>query len=462
MNIKAEGSGESIDQVIRELQKGKHYPCYLIYGEDPFLIKDALNRLIDLMIPAADRDFNLFLIDGEEVNTESLCESLLTSPLLPGRKLVVVRRAPFFLSRQTAVDIVRKVREHLESDPLKAGREFLTFLSVAGWSLDDLRDDGWKKIGDEEWFALVDGEAGHQRELWLPKVIGFCTAHGLQTRRALDEADKLVQTLSSGLPEGHFLILTALAVDKRKRLYKTISELGKIVHFPQVKGDARQKAQVVAAAKDLLSASGKTLTDGAWLLLGEKTGFDLMNSMSALEKLIVHAGERKVIEEKDVAGLIVKTKEDDVFKLTAALAEKNVALGLQILSELLVRGMQPLVILAMLTREVRFLLQAKILMLHAQLGDFDARMDYPAFQGRVYPKIKALAPAAGDPERAVELAGLHPYVIYNTMKNAGRFSYDLLLGSLDRLAEADLQMKTTAKSPRLLLERFIMKTGTPS
>jgi len=410
-----------------------------------------------MMMPAADRDLNLFSLNGEDVDADSLCETLITSPLLPGRKLVVVRRAPFFHSKQTSADIIQKVREYLDSDPLRAGREFMTFLAVAGWNLDDLKDDGWKKISDEEWFSVVDGEAGHQREQWLPKVVGFSVQHGLQARRAVDDADQLMKTLASGLPEGHFLILTASAVDKRKRLYKTISEIGKIITFPQIKGDIRQKAQLMAATKGLLSAGGKSLTDGAWTLLGKKTGFDLQNAAGALEKLIVHAGDRAVIDEKDVAGLIGKTKEDTVFNLTAALAEKNVALSLTVLGDLMVHGIQPLMILAMLTRELRFLMQGRILLTHGPLGGFDAKMDYNAFQGRVYPKIKAMATSSADGDRVIELAGQHPYVIYNTLRNADRFSYEALLGCLEMLAHADLQMKTTARNPRLLLEHFILK-----
>ena len=458
MSAKAEGSGESLEQVIRDLQKGKLYPCYLLYGEDEFLIKEALRHFVDILIPAGDRDFNFFSLDGEEIDTDSLCETLQTSPLLPGRKVVVVHRAPFFLSRQTAADIIQKVREHLDTDPLRAGRDFLTFLTVAGWNLDDFKEDGWKKITDDEWFALVDGEAGHQREQWLPKVVAYCVQQGLKVRKAVDEADQLMQTLVSGLPEGHCLVLTAAAVDKRKRLFKTISDLGRIIYFPQTKGETRQKAQLLTASKTILSSCGKFLTDGAWALLGEKTGYDLQNSMSALEKLILHAGDRKVINEQDVADLIGKTKEDTVFNLTAAMAEKNATLCLSVLNELIVKGIQPLVILAMLTREVRFLLQAKILFLHAPLHGFDARMDYNAFQGRIYPKIKTMAASSGDKDRVqiVELAGSHPYVIFNTLKNAGRFSYEALLECLDRLAESDLQIKTSAKNPRLLLERFLL------
>ena len=457
MNPKAESSGESLERVIRELEAGKRYPCYLVYGDDDFLLQGALNQIVALLLPARDRDLNLVAIDGDEVDTDRLCETLLTSPMFPGQKVVVVRRAPFFHSRQTGAAVMQKVRENLNADLMRAGRDFMTFLAIAGWSLDDLKDDGWKKIADEEWLSVAGGDAGHGREEWLPKLIGFCVGQGLGVRKAIDDADMLMKTLGSGLPAGHFLVLTATAIDKRKRLFKTIAELGRIITFPQAKGDARQKAQLMSAAREILAASGKSLTDDAWSLLGKKTGFNLRQATNALEKLILHAGERRVIAGEDVAALIGKTREDSVFQLTAALAEKNMALGLAILDELMVRGTPPLMILAMLARELRFLLQAKILLLYGPLGGFDAKMDFSAFQGRMYPRLKTLSASSGSGQRGIELAGQHPYVIFQTLKNVGRFSYGLLVGCLESLAEADLQMKSTGKNPRLLLERFILK-----
>ena len=462
MTFKPESPGDSFDKAIRELEQGKVCPCYLIFGEDEFLIRDATNRLVNLLIPAQDRDLNLLVMDGEEADTANLCETLMTSPLLPGRKVVVVRRAPFFLSRQTAVDIIQKVRERLDTDPGGAGRDFMTFLAVAGWDLEDLADDGWKKISDETWSDMVTGDAGRDREQWLPKVVAYCREHNLKAHKGADDAEQLTAALLSGLPDGHFLILTATAADKRKRLFKTISEIGKVIQFSQPKGDARQKAQLMTTASSLLKANGKSLTEGAWTLLGQKTGFELQHSMSALEKLILHAGDRRVIDEKDVAGLVGKSKEDSVFSLTAALAEKKAALGLTVLHELIVQGVQPLMILAMLTREIRFLLQAKILLLYGPIKGFEAQMDFSAFQARIYPKIKAMAPSTAGEGQAVELAGLHPYVIFNTLKNTRRFSYEALIGCLDELAASDLLMKTTGKSPQLLLERFILRACSSS
>jgi DNA polymerase-3 subunit delta len=77
------------------------------------------------------------------------------------------------------------------------------------------------------------------------------------------------------------------------------------------------------SARELLAARGKRMSSGAWEVLGRKTGVQLRNAMAALEKLITYTGERKTIEVSDVEEVISRTREDKVFDLTAALAEKN-------------------------------------------------------------------------------------------------------------------------------------------
>jgi len=369
MKGKPKAAGDELQRALQDLARGSLSPCYLIFGADEFLVRDAQEQLVAALLPPADRDLNLFTLDGDEVdNPDSLCETLLTSPLLPGRKVVLVRGATFFHSRQTAADLVRRVRDHLEGNPLRAGRDFITFLAVAGWKLDDLRDDGWKRISDDTWNDLVEGDAGQDRSIWLPRVVALCIEKGLNRKEAAGgDGEQLIRTLSGGLPEGHCLIVTAAGVDKRKRLFKAISDVGVVIAFPDAKPQGRERQPLVAASRSLLAASGKSLTEEAWTLLGEKTGFDIRNGMAALEKLIVYAGPRTEIDEGDVAALVGKTREDTVFNLTNALAEKDLPACLAILDELLVRGTPPIMILAMIAREIRLLLQARLLILQGTL-----------------------------------------------------------------------------------------------
>ena len=454
MNTQPGESTETLEKVLNSIKKGSVAPCYLLYGEEEYLLQDAFNKIIDLLLPAADRAFNLFFMEGGQENVNDICRSLLTMPLIPGRKIVAVRNTTLFQSRKVLPALVQKIRDHLDSNPSQVAGVFLQFLKLAGWKLADFRDGGWKNVSDEDWQRTVEGDRGENREKWLPKAIDLCTEPGMDSRAAGDDSGGLGKILSSGLPKGNHLIFTAQVVDKRKQLFKQIEELGTVLFFPRVK-EAKQKFMLVGMAQGLLAEKGKKLTPDAWQAIGGKTGFELRESMLALEKLIVYTGDRPTIEAGDVEEVTGKTKEDTVFDLTSALVERNLPQTLLVLKDLLEQGVHHLVIMKMLTREVRLLLYARLLLMSGKLTSYTSHMDFSRFQASVCPDIKALA--GKEKEGLGALAGQHPYVMYKLLKSSEKFSYNVLLGHLEYLAEMDLSLRSTGKDPKLTLERFLME-----
>lgn len=452
MDIHADDTGETLEAV---LAGGEVAPCYLIYGEDDYRAGDALNRIVNRLVLPADRDLNLFPVDGEQEDLTWLCETLLTLPLIPRRKVIVVRNTQLFHSRATLPDIIRKIRDHLDNNPARAASYFMEFLKITGWKLDELSDGGWRNVSDEEWRATVAGDSGEDRETWFPRIIDFSSGGGWEVKEAPDRTDRLCEILTDGLPPGNHLILTAVSVDKRKRLFKVLSEVGKVLHFPSLKGESRQKQVLMVQAAELLAQSGKRMSPGAWLVLGEKTGFNLRESLAGIETLVSYTGDRATIEDADVEDVVRTTKEERVFDLTALIAEKNLAPALITLTHLLEQGVHHLLILSMLAREIRLLLYAKVFIMSGKLALFRPDMDYGRFQRTVYPAIKEWSTPGSRKESG--LAGQHPYVIYNALKNSARFSREDLLRSLEELLEMDIAFKTTAKEPKFMLERFLMR-----
>jgi DNA polymerase-3 subunit delta len=449
--------GSSLKDVFFDLKKGNASPCYLLYGEEQFLIKDTLEKIITLILPQSDRDLNLFFMDGEQEDVEGLCQSLLMSPLIAGKKVVVLRNTRLFHSTGISPELTRKIRDHINSDPDMAAKEFMHLLRMTGWSLDDLRDGGWKKLRDDDWQKVVAGDGGHDREKWLPGIIERCIDRGLKEVPVVEGAERLADVLKSGLPEGNHLIVTAGAVDKRKKIFKIISESGKVLHFPQIKVESRKRQVLMDTARDILSEAGKTMTPGAWVAIGKKTGFVVENSVEAIEKLITYTGDKLLIEEKDVEEVIGKTKEGTIFDLTTALSEKNLNRALVALRDLFDQGIHELLILSMMSREVRFLLHAGMLIRSGKLDAFDPKMDYNRFQKSVYPMIRGWISGSGKKEGGGELIRQHPYVMYHALKNSYGFSFDVLVGYLEELVNTDMALKSTARNPKFLLERFLMK-----
>lgn len=445
----------AMEKIFSDIKKGIVAPCYLLYGEEEYQISETLDKILNIILPAADRDFGLFYLEGENADTDSLVNYLLTPSLLGGRKVVVVKNTTIFQSRENLADLIDKIRINIDENPAKAAKSFLAFLKMAGFSREDLQDDGWKKITDEEWKSVVEGDSGADREKWLPRVLAICSGLGLSGESSTDNTEKLEEILQKGWASGNCLILTAGTIDKRKKIFKIISAIGKVLYFGKARGEAGQKEILIKEAQKLLENYGKKLTEAAWILLGQKTGWELRRSMTELEKLVFFVGERPLIEENDVEEVVGHTREDSIFALTAALSEKNQLAALSALRALLDQGLHHLMILTMLVREIRFLLQARVLVDEGKVPALKKNAEYGWFQKNVHPQLNEIA------KSLTKFDGLlfsqHPYVIFNAWRNCGNFSSSRLIKFLDELLEIDRAFKSSAAEPRFLLENFLIK-----
>lgn len=444
----------SLEKVLLDLKKGKVAPCYLLYGEEEYLIQEALRDILDLLVPPSDRDFGLFFLDGSEADFDLLRDRLSAPSLLGGRKVVVVKNTEIFQSRENLGDLIQKIRENLGENQDKAVRSFQAFLKLSGFAWEDLQGAGWQKISDEQWARAVENDPGDDRRTWLPRIVEICAGRGMTSGGDADLSDSFEKLLAGGLPAGNCLILTAEAADKRKKIFKVIDRTGVVLHFGKIKETATRET-LKSEARKLLDGCGKSLTSGAWAALGKKTGFQLRPSLNELQKLVVFAGGKTVIDEEDVETVVGKTKEDRIFDLTNAMSEKNAKAALLALQALLDQGEPPLMILSMISREIRLLLQASILTQSGKLPPMTPGMEFPSFQKNVYPSVSAMAQGMARKEDL--LVGKHPFVIFNALRHCRRFSYPVLIGYLDELLEMDRAMKSSTTDPQLLLERFLIK-----
>ncbi|MBN1548379.1 MAG: DNA polymerase III subunit delta [Syntrophaceae bacterium] len=446
-------------RVLGEVKKGQIRPVYLLHGEEEYLVREALDALIAAIIPEADRELSLFALAGGPDETERLATTLVVPPLLSGRKLIVVRDTHLFHSRQTIAHLVQSIRDHLDKNPQKAAAAFLTFLGMAGWKLEDLQDGGWKSIKNEDWRTMVEGDGKDDREAWLPRVIDLCGDIQGGTKAAGQDENRFENLLRHRMPPENHLILVADAVDRRKKLYKVIAELGAVLHFPKVKTGQRQKERLMEQVRGLLGEKGKRMTAAAWEILGEKTGFELRESVQAIEKLVTFVGDKTTIDAEDVEAVVGKSKEETVFQLISAMTERNLTASLGVLHELILQGAPWLMILAMISREIRHLLQSKLLIRSGAIKDFRPDLDYGEFQRKIYPALKNLAVQGG--KKDMGLVSQHPYAAYQALRSARRFTEEELIGYLDQLVQIDLLLKSTGRDERLLIERFLIAVCTP-
>ena len=54
----------NLKKILDTIGRGASLPCYLIYGDEEYLVADALSRIIGALLPPEQRSLNLFQVEG--------------------------------------------------------------------------------------------------------------------------------------------------------------------------------------------------------------------------------------------------------------------------------------------------------------------------------------------------------------------------------------------------------------
>jgi len=119
------------------------------------------------------------------------------------------------------------------------------------------------------------------------------------------------------------------------------------------------------------------------------------------------------------------------------------------------QGVHHLIILSMMVREVRLLLQARALMDSKKLPETDPSLEYGRFQKNIYPRLAEMK-TVGFGRRDM-IFSQHPFVVYNALRHSTAFSAARLMSLLNDLLEMEIAFKSSGSDPHLLLERFLIR-----
>lgn len=107
-----------MNEIHKKISKKEIAPLYLLYGLEDFLIEESIELILDAVLPASEREFNLSIFDMNEVPIEVALEDAETLPFI-GDKRVVLIKEPIFLTAQkdnNKIDHnVKKLEQYLEN-----------------------------------------------------------------------------------------------------------------------------------------------------------------------------------------------------------------------------------------------------------------------------------------------------------------------------------------------------------
>jgi DNA polymerase-3 subunit delta len=446
---------------------------YLLYGEE-YLSQKVLNILLDRLCPGDDRALSYEAFDGLEHSASDVLDSLNTYAFGAAGKTVGYIDARIFTSKKESGASLAKIKETLNKGNVKkAAKLFLDLLSVWHFSIDSF------DRADRD--ALV-ANAGDDDFKWIDSIVDHCRDSGLTVPPSQDPAAAILAALDKGFPRGNRLIIVTATADKRRQFYKKIKDKGLIIDCSMPKGNRKADKDVQAelcraAVRSVLSTAGKKMAPDAMHALLEMTGPDLRLLAVNTGKLVNYVGDKEAIGRDDVGAVLKRTKEDPIYELTGALADRQAARAFFYLKSLLAAGIAPLQVLAAMINQMRRLLVMKDFA-ESDLGRGWRRdMPYFQFQSAVFPSFKAYddrlaaqldawgSIGDGQPSPKKKAAGSDlmmtrksksPYPLYQTLMKSSNFTRDELIEAAFVLERADRQLKTTGQAPVLVLETVIV------
>ncbi|MEE8398882.1 MAG: hypothetical protein V3S89_07740 [Desulfobacterales bacterium] len=486
----AEINYKALEKHLLDLEKnggGKPLsPVYLIYGEE-LLYKTALGTLLEKLLPPTQRSLNYEPVEGINENIHIALERVNTFSLLSGTKVVALLNSQVFYSKQMNTALIENAKDAYDSKDLKkAAGYFLSALQTLDLTLEDMKHERTRK-------TLLDHPDMDIEDTWIDQITAYCTDQQLVIPTGQDGIQILEDAIVKGFPKNNHLIITAEMVDKRKRLFKKISEKGTIIDCSVPRGERRadktaQEAVLSERMGTILSSSGKTMGRDAYSALSEMTGFDLRTFSNNLEKLINYVGDRKSITVADVESALERTKKDPIFELTNAVTDKNTKDALFFLSSLLSEDIHPLQAMAAIINAMRRLLAIKGFLESPAGNTWQPNCQYNQFQRTVMPAIQAHDKALLDQLEKWQYLGTtrpeadsgeatprgkkkkklttdllvaknpnNAYPVYQNFKKSDKFTKEQLIATIGNLASADRRLKSTQQNPKLVVEETIIR-----
>ena len=302
------------------------------------------------------------------------------------------------------------------------------------------------------------------------------------------DIDLLAGLAEKGIPEGHILIMTSCAPDKRKKIYKTILEHGTVVDCTVATGARKadleeQQTVLRELCRQQLAGTGKQMDTPAFKALVEQTGFNPELFAGNIEKLLSYTGTRNRITAGDVAAVVHRDKKDPIFSLTNAVMDRDTPKALALLNALFSEGFHPLQILKTFENQVRKLLAIKLFLweLHRETPGLPPlkTMHFNGFKQVMMPRIQAWDKAAAEADKALEAAlkleerkgkkakqgpndlllAPNPksaYPVFQNFQKSEHFSLNELTRAMMMLSDLDMKLKTSAVQAEIAIEFFIM------
>ena len=407
--------------LIQDIKTGKIVPIYLIAGEETFLVRETVKQLLDLLLDSGSRDFNLDIFDGSQISVREILSAVEVYPVIADWRVVLVNDPDFLQPTSTNNSI-----------------------SLTPETTEDTED--LDTVGAEIIDPLFTGTPAEPTEPAIVEVDDFID---------LDPKEQFLSWLTGTLPKFSVLILACRhKIDARSRIVKEIRRLGQYVEFSQTDRPT-QNDPLFQQVKEQATKAGKQISLSTYNLMRQRAGQDAHLIFQELEKAISYVGDRERIEDKDIHGLIAEVVNESIFALTDAVGRKNVSQALLSLYRLLQSGEAAIKVNALIARQIRLLLQARLLVEEKLLQEDAGRSNYQVFNQRVFQPLAEKISHRLPESAQLNLLKQNPYAAYKIAQSLRFFGQAELENALESVLQADIELKSSSLPTEQILEELI-------
>ena len=243
---------------------------------------------------------------------------------------------------------------------------------------------------------------------------------------ATDAYERLIDYVAKPVAET-CLVFSADKIDNRRKFFQLLKKSDALVDFRPL-----GEGQVPAFVRGRLEERNFQITADALQLFVLQVGSSLHEIATETEKLMLYAGEGRLLDVADVQAVVSSSRSENIFEIGNAVAGFAAGQALSLGRALLADGEPPVKILVLLTRHFRQLWKVRELDAGGCPGhEIASRAKVPSFVvGRLTQQVKGYR--RKDFKRAFAL-----------------------------FLEADLAMKSSGARAEVVLEQLLMRLATP-
>ena len=187
------------EDILKELRAKQYRPIYYLMGEEPYYIDVIADYIADHVLTETEKDFNLTVIYGGDVDSASVINAAKRYPMMSEYQVVIVKEAQairnmeelsFYLQHPLNSTILVICHKHGVLDRRK---KLAAAIEKCGILFES------KKIKDSQLPAFINGYMKRKGVDMDPKATAMIAEFvGIDLHRLTGELDKLIITLGKG------------------------------------------------------------------------------------------------------------------------------------------------------------------------------------------------------------------------------------------------------------------------